>query len=93
VEACDNRGRTPLTHAILENREPIVKLLLAMGAGVDACDPQGITPLAHAVLENHEAIVKLLMESGADLKARDARGTCICDTRKLNRHLEVTAGV
>jgi ankyrin repeat protein len=73
VEACDNQGRTLLTLAVLENREPIVKLLLESGADVEA--PDTLALLAYAVLEEQTAIVKLLLESCADAEVK-----AMCDS-------------
>jgi ankyrin repeat protein len=73
VEARDNQGRTLLTLAVLENREPIVKLLLESGADVEAPDTMAL--LAYAVLKEQTAIVKLLLESCADAEVK-----AMCDS-------------
>jgi hypothetical protein len=74
----DRQDRTALHFAILFNRPPIIKLLIAAGAEIDARDAEGLTPLHYCVMEpwatDSPTITEILLDAGADLQSRDNRG-------------------
>ncbi|OJI87665.1 hypothetical protein ASPTUDRAFT_419227 [Aspergillus tubingensis CBS 134.48] len=73
----DLRGygdRTPLSWAVQEGRNMIVKRLIQNGADIDEKDREGLTPLSLASRGGHEAVARFLAEKGADINASDKRG-------------------
>ncbi|MCB9947918.1 MAG: ankyrin repeat domain-containing protein [Rhodospirillaceae bacterium] len=66
-----NLDRTPLMLASDHGFEPIVQLLLAMGAHADTQSEEGWTALMYAVNGGQAAIVRQLLASGADPEATD----------------------
>ena len=70
----DEEGRTPLHHAVKDNRLDIVKLLVESGADVNAPDNYGLTPLHYAVHCGYEKLVDFLLRHGADPNAKDIGG-------------------
>jgi cytohesin len=70
----DEKGRTPLHHAVKDNRLDIVKLLVESGADVNAPDNYGLTPLHYAVHSGYEKLVDFLLRHGADPNAKDIGG-------------------
>ena len=70
----DEEGRTPLHHAVKDNRLDIVKLLVESGADVNAPDNYGLTPLHYAVHCGYEKFVDFLLRHGADPNAKDIGG-------------------
>ena len=66
--------RTPLWHAVIEQKHDIIPLLLDAGAEVDRRDWRGKTPLMYASWTYDTAAVRALLAHGADAHARDAYG-------------------
>jgi hypothetical protein len=62
--------RTPLHHAVLGVKAPLVEWMLAQGADANAVDGDGRTPL-HRSTDVH---LQALLRSGADLKRLDRQG-------------------
>lgn len=69
----DFEGWTPLTLAVRDGYEEIIRLLIAAGADVNAGDKK-YTPLTLAVKKRHKEIIKLLIVAGADVNKEDYRG-------------------
>ncbi|KAF4122149.1 hypothetical protein GMORB2_7742 [Geosmithia morbida] len=65
----------PLSWAVRQGHEGIVRLLINSGAFVDTKDPNGDTPLCVATRMSHEAIVSMLVRAGADVNTRCGDGT------------------
>ncbi|PQE26429.1 Ankyrin repeat-containing domain protein [Rutstroemia sp. NJR-2017a BBW] len=93
-------GESPLTLAIKNCNEDIVKLLVSAGADVNTRDNTGRTPLGCASLNNLPRIVDLLVSKGANLDAKDLRGytplaiaAVLGSTEALKRLLEAGAEV
>jgi ankyrin repeat protein len=63
--------RTPLMWAAYQNDEPMLRLLLAHGAGPNESTLFG-NPLSHACWNNSYEATELLIARGANVKARDA---------------------
>src|SRR5579871_1943486 len=78
---------------------PVVKALLARGAGVNARDRQGCTPLHYAAHNGRLRNVRLLLAAGADVNAKEndgytplMGGRCMIITRLLlHRGADVNA--
>jgi hypothetical protein len=73
IDAKDNCGQTPLSHASEQGHTAVVKLLLGTGkVDVDTKDVWGCTPLMLAAEDGHTAVVKLLLDTGkADCHCKD----------------------
>lgn len=69
VNAPDDRGVTPLTLAIQNGYEEIVRLLLVSGAQVNS-EKSVYTPLHTAVYAGKKEIVGLLVKAGANVNAK-----------------------
>jgi len=61
----DERGRTPLMLAVMQNRPEVVRLLLDRGADPNAADSRGRTPLQQAKQDNLREIAAQLERAGA----------------------------
>ena len=71
----DGSDRTPLSWAVEQGHEAVVKLLLEKGAELESEDKEyGRTPLSRAAENGNEAVVKLLIEKGAEMESKDNRG-------------------
>ncbi|KFY41877.1 hypothetical protein V494_02746 [Pseudogymnoascus sp. VKM F-4513 (FW-928)] len=71
-DAC---GRTPLSWAVENGHEAVVKLLLMNKAEVNQKDTQyGQTPLSWAASNGHEAVVKLLLANDVEVNFQDMTG-------------------
>jgi ankyrin repeat protein len=65
ADARDERGRTPLMLAVMQNRPEVVRLLLDRGADPNAADSRGRTPLQQAKQDNLREIAAQLERAGA----------------------------
>jgi ankyrin repeat protein len=76
----DSDGRTPLIHAIIENHDSVVRLLLSHGARIGVYDREGRSGLHWAVLHRRFGILQHLLDHRAkyerslDLDAYDNAG-------------------
>ncbi|KAJ5193428.1 hypothetical protein N7449_009570 [Penicillium cf. viridicatum] len=61
----DSDGRTPLIHAVIENHDSVVRLLLSHGARIGVYDCDGRSALHWAVLHRRLEILKQLLEHRA----------------------------
>lgn len=72
VTAADAEGRTALHHAAMGGNEPMIRLLMAKGAGMEVKETRaGQTPLFHAVKGGDVKTVKTLVGLGAKVDVRD----------------------
>ena len=75
INGQDNKGCTPLHHAMCEGEhEHSARLLLDHGANVDAQNNNGTTPLHLAVSRMSEEIVQLLIENTTNIDLRNNKG-------------------
>lgn len=75
VNAKDEQGYTALMHAVANEHENIVKLLLQTpDINVNTQDDDGLTPLMDASSLGNKAIVKLLLDAGADSNIKNKKG-------------------
>ncbi|KAJ5715210.1 uncharacterized protein N7483_012391 [Penicillium malachiteum] len=80
VNQQDSDGRTPLIHAIIENHDSVVRVLLSHGARIGVYDRDGRSALHWAVLYQRREIFQQLLEHRAkyelslDLDAYDNDG-------------------
>jgi ankyrin repeat protein len=67
VNACDNKGITPLHLSIKKNNQILVNYFLSRDADVNACDNKGYTPL-HFAAEHYQSVnlMLALLEKGAN---------------------------
>ena len=65
VNRADNKGRTPLIAAIIEQNPAITRALIAAGADLSKADNDGRTPLHHAACCRKPECMELLLEAGA----------------------------
>jgi ankyrin repeat protein len=61
----DSDGRTPLIHAIIENHDSVVRLLLSHGARIGVYDREGRSGLHWAVLHRRFGILQHLLDHRA----------------------------
>jgi ankyrin repeat protein len=77
ARGADIKGRdtvgedTPLSIAVCEREEDIVKILLDHKANVNTTDNELRTPLHHACMRHQGGIVKMLLEYGANVDAQN----------------------
>lgn len=74
VNGRSNDGSTPLTKAVDNHDEAMVKVLALLGAKLNASDKNRSTPLTEAVSLNDRNMVSVLAKVGANLGAKDAEG-------------------
>ncbi|KAK4167354.1 ankyrin repeat-containing domain protein [Cladorrhinum sp. PSN259] len=68
---CMEYGQTPLSWAVKDGHEAVVRLLLKAGADTEVQDKNRRTPLSWAAQDGHEAVVRLLLKAGAAIDAYD----------------------
>jgi len=74
VNACDERGLTPLMASSFNGNEEIALLLIRSGADVHATDTAGYGSLHWAAFNGYYRIAKILLEQHADVNARSQHG-------------------
>lgn len=62
VNQQDSDGRTPLLHAVMQNHESVVRLLLAQGAKIGILDCDGRSGIHWAVLRRNLPILQILLK-------------------------------
>lgn len=62
VNQQDSDGRTPLLHAVMQNHEPVVRLLLTQGTQIGILDCDGRSGIHWAVLRRNLSILQLLLK-------------------------------
>lgn len=74
VNAVDNRGYTPLKHAVEAAQLEAVKVLLDAGAKPDVKDSYGMTPLHWVAMSDRADIAEALLAGKADHSIKDPAG-------------------
>jgi ankyrin repeat protein len=82
----DSYRRTPLSLAVENAHEVVIKLLLERGAKVDTQEISGWTPLSWAIENRNEAVVQLLLEKGAKVDTKDHFGRTPLSQAAENGH-------
>lgn len=85
----DDRGKSPLFHAVTNNRVEVVAFLLEQGAAPRFADATGLTPLHIAVWHGRAEPAKLLVERGADIHARDVFGDTPLHTAAMHGRVDM----
>jgi uncharacterized protein len=70
----DDKGRTGLLIAAMDDNLPIAGILLKAGAHPDAADSVGNTPLHYAAQRNRITMVRLLLDAGAAVDPQNHDG-------------------
>ncbi|KAJ6102955.1 ankyrin repeat-containing domain protein [Penicillium sp. IBT 16267x] len=70
INKADSDGRTALIHAVVENHQPVVRLLLGGGALIGASDCDGRSALHWAVLFRRIEILEVLLKHREEYEAR-----------------------
>ncbi|KAJ6257310.1 Vegetative incompatibility protein [Drechslerella dactyloides] len=71
LDSMDKTGRTPLVHAVWNDDESVIRLLVKAEARTDIADELGGTPLSYAILRRRENITRLLPNDEALAGSRD----------------------
>ena len=79
---------TLLHYFATEDKLPIVKRLLKLGADVNARNKMNETPLWNAASLNYPDMVKLLLKNGADPLVCDAMGETPLASARRNKSIE-----
>jgi ankyrin repeat protein len=66
----DDKGRTPIFHAIIGKKKEVLEFLIAQGADVNATAPNGFTPLHIAAHNGYTEGGKILLDNRANPHAR-----------------------
>ncbi len=74
INAVGHLNRSALHEAVSKGREPIVQLLLKLGADPNHLDSLKNTPLHQAAWKGHAGITRLLLEHGAKIDAKNKNG-------------------
>ena len=74
LNRADERGETPLTMAVENNREAVVNRLIQVGCDIDMSDGNGYRPVMIAVEAGHLSIFRALVAAGADLSDSGCHG-------------------
>jgi ankyrin repeat protein len=82
----DTYRQTPLSWAVRNGHEAVVKLLLEKDAELESKDAFGQTPLWWALLNRHKVVVGLLLEKGANAEFKSSNGQTPLWWALLNRH-------
>jgi ankyrin repeat protein len=85
-ESNDRSNRTPLSQAVGNGHEEVVKLLIKEGANFQSKNGHETVMRLLVEKKGHEVLVKLLIEKGANLESDDRRESNPPVIRKLASH-------
>lgn len=74
LEDADDKGKTPLIHAVEKSDLPAVRWMVEHGARLDARDEKGETVMHYAVRHARLAVIDYLFAVGAPTSARNRQG-------------------
>lgn len=74
IEETDKDRRTPLIHAVIDNRFDLAEILLESGANVNAQDSNGYSPLHYAAQNYYIELAELLIGKNAQIDPQDNYG-------------------
>ncbi|HVW99739.1 MAG TPA: ankyrin repeat domain-containing protein, partial [Candidatus Babeliaceae bacterium] len=89
VSVADNEGNTPLSAAVINNDEIMVRDLISRGALVDIADDTGDTPLHEAMRHGNIRICQLLIAQGANYYRVNNNGLTPVDIARGRGHENV----
>ena len=87
----DERGWSPLMHAVFSGNPNIVKMLLNMGADKDTRNKHGRSVLTQASRFGHAEVVKVLLDWGVNKEHRDRAGQSPLIYAARKGHIDVMA--
>lgn len=90
VDQRDVKGRTPLMHAVENNRVDAVAILLDLGADINLLDENKESALWRAVKQENENLVKILVDKGADAAAENKDGISVIYYAKRKKLLSIS---
>lgn len=86
VNVADEKGRTPLLHAIFSENIDLIDQWITEGADVNQCDHEGLTPLMAAAKSGNLQALARLLAADANVHAVDCRGnTAVIYLERLYR--------
>ncbi|CAN0135695.1 unnamed protein product [Pylaiella littoralis] len=89
IDQGDPRGGTPLMYATLKDHAPVVRVLLAEGAGASIVDDTGSTALHISAMYGHLAVAKMLVEARVGLDPTTSDGTTPLHLAAQRGHVDV----
>jgi hypothetical protein len=85
IDQRDAKNRTPLMHAVENNRVDAVAILLDLGADIDLVDDNKESALWRAVKQENEDLVKILVDRGANVNTENKEGISVVYYAKRKR--------
>jgi ankyrin repeat protein len=89
VDTSDDKKRTPLHHAAMNDQEEMINYLLKRGANKEAVDQQDTTPLVLAAAWGKANAVKALIQGRAEVNTTDKDGKSAVYWAAQEGHVEV----
>ena len=89
INAKNERGATPLSHAAEGGHQKLVEFLIAGGADINDKDYAGRPALFGAAYRGHADVVKLLLDNGAEYNMKDNRGYTPMDWAAMRGNKDV----
>lgn len=82
------QGWSPLMSAVSAGHEPVVRMLLSLGANVNQATAQGRTSIHYAASKGRTEILRLLLQAGAKVDVVDCTGSQPLHRAAATGHLD-----